>query len=103
MSSAEEFRIRLYIQLTGGHVPNAIMQFPGRHAAAQTRQGAPALIRSLHAPKNARAAKSGPLMAIMALLLPGGTSQGLGGGIPMGSTDPMSLAVRAQLPQPVWG
>ena len=30
-------------------------------------------------PKNARAPKSGPLMAIMALLLPGGTSQGLGG------------------------
>ena len=25
MSSAEEFRIRLYIQLTGGHVPNAII------------------------------------------------------------------------------
>ena len=51
---------------------------------AQTRQGAPALIRTMQNPKNARAPKSGPLMAIMALLLPGGTSQGLGGGFRRG-------------------
>ena len=43
---------------------------------AQTRQGAQALIRYMQNPKNARAPKSGPLMAIMALLLPGGTAQG---------------------------
>ena len=40
--------------------------------------------RIAHHPKNARAPKSGPLMAIMALLLPGGTSQGLGGGFRRG-------------------
>ena len=33
----------------------------------------------MHVPRS-RAAKSGPLMAIMALLRPGGTDQGLGGG-----------------------
>ena len=38
MSSAEEFRIRLYIQLTGGHVPNANMQFPG-HAGCHVCAG----------------------------------------------------------------
>ena len=51
-------------------------------AAGRTdpRQGAPALTRYMQNPKNARAPKSGPLMAIMALLLPGASAQGLGGG-----------------------
>ena len=50
------------------------------------------------------APKSGPLMAIMALLLPGGTDcSGARGGIAMGSTAPMSLAVHAQLPGAAWG
>ena len=56
----------------------------------QTRQGAPA--RAVHAKsqnrQNARAAKTGPLMAIMALLRPGGTAQGLGD--PDGVDGPMS-------------
>ena len=51
-------------------------------------QGAPALIRGAckitKMTKCARAPKSGPLMAIMALLLPGGTAQGLGGGFRWG-------------------
>jgi len=59
-----------------------VVGLPARRA--QTRQGAPALIRTMQNPKNARAPKSGPLMAIMALLLPGGTSQGLGGGFRRG-------------------
>ena len=47
--------------------------------AAQTRQGAPALIRTMQNDKCRARAKSGPLMAIMTLLRPGGTAQGLGG------------------------
>ena len=74
-----------------------------RRRGAQTRQGAPALIRTMQNDKCRARAKSGPLMAIMTLLRPGGTAQGLGGGIPMGSTAPTGLFTRAQLPQAVWG
>ena len=55
-----------------------------RAAAAQTRQGAPALIRTMQNDKCRARAKSGPLMAIMTLLRPGGTAQGLGGGFRWG-------------------
>ena len=51
---------------------------------AQTRQGAPALIRTMQNDKCRARAKSGPLMAIMTLLRPGGTAQGLGGGFRWG-------------------
>ena len=52
---------------------------------AQTRQGAPAKTRYryMHAcaqvARGELAGRGGPLMAIMALLRPGGTDQGLGG------------------------
>ena len=55
-----------------------------RSRRAQTRQGAPALIRTMQNDKCRARAKSGPLMAIMALLRPGGTAQGLGGGFRWG-------------------
>ena len=43
-------------------------------------QGAPALLtRYMQNGKRRARAKSGPLMAIMELLRPGGTDQGLGG------------------------
>ena len=45
-----------------------------RARGAQTRQGAPALIRYMQNDKCRARAKSGPLMAIMTLLRPGGTA-----------------------------
>ena len=73
---------------------------------AQTRQGAPALIRYMQNPENdkcrARAEKR-PADGDYGAPTARRDCSGARGGIPMGSTAPMSLAVRAQLPRAVWG
>ena len=74
--------------------------------SAQMRQGAPALIRRMQNHENdklrARAEKraaDGDYGAATARR----DCPGARGGIPMGSTAPMSLAVRTQLPGAAWG
>ena len=67
---------------------------------AQTRQGAPALIRTMQNDKCRARAKSGPLMAIMTLLRPGGTAQGLGGRFRWGQRVPRGVLDMRNSPRP---
>ena len=82
------------------HMPRAVAP------RAQTRQGAPALIRYMQNHENdkmrARAEKR-PADGDYGAATARRDCSGARGGIPMGSTAPMSLAVRAQLPGAAWG
>ena len=74
--------------------------YVARGTDAQTRQGAPALIRTMQNDKCRARAKSGPLMAIMTLLRPGGTAQGLGGRFRWGQRVPRGVLDMRNSPRP---